>query len=115
MITVDEILESLNSAVNEPKHIAWHSFLSLPKAHRFASWFIASEDFSGSDERAEIKESVVKVNFFFKDYVNDDDMEMVREFTENVRSAGAFSSASGLDDANGVFYTSFTFNVSEEL
>lgn len=91
----------------------YHSWVTVPSDHVFATWFIPEERFDGSDLRAEYSDYTLEIHMFFKKVKGDEDFALEDEFEEFVRAAAQFGKRCGYDSAHDYFYTNYTFEFKE--
>lgn len=91
----------------------YHSWLNIPSAHCFATWFVPSEKFDGSDMLAMYEDYVVEIAFYYKDKKTDADFANERAFENECRGAGRYSKSNGYNSENALFTTLYTFTFKE--
>ena len=92
----------------------WHSYLTVPtNVHRFATYYIPSMRFDGSDERAEYFDYTLDVSLHTRKYFNDADMEFEETFEERLRPYGRFQKASGYDSEHELFTSTYRLEFKE--
>lgn len=92
---------------------AWHSFVNVPKAHCFATYNTPQIRFDGGDCYAMFKHIHTEIFIFFKDGKTAEDFELESRFEDAVRFAGSFLKESGFDNANGLFFSKYSFDTGE--
>lgn len=104
---LQEIKQILTDAGIEYRY---HSWTTMPSDHVFATWFVPSEDFDGSDERAEYVRYTVEVYLYFRKYVSEDsDLELMEHLEQEFRGAAKYSKRSGYDSERDLFWSRYTF------
>lgn len=107
-----DIIDIVNGYVGV-KNVAYHSFINIPAAHCFATWFVPSVSFDGADLMASEKNIVLEIHFFYKKYYSDADIQQEEDFEEAVKKCGRFQKSCGYDNNNELFFTTYTFSLHE--
>lgn len=91
----------------------YHSWMTIPSEHVFATYFVPSERFDGHDLYAEYCDYTLEIYFYFKGHKSNSDFVTENMFEESVRAAGRFTKNCGYDSAHDYFYTNYTFEFKE--
>ncbi len=106
-----EILE----AAKKSMRLEWHSYTAFPSVRRFGTWNIPRKDFDGADDMAFQRHFPLEVTFFYRENKTSEDFEVEKRFEEDVRAVGKFSAVSDYIPSDKLFFTQYTFNLTEEM
>lgn len=112
------IKETVLNALDEMKiRHTWHSFKDVPNTHCFATYDIPERRFFGSDDVVFFCESKMFVTFFFRGDKTDSDFETEEKFERAVIESknGDFTSSSGYDSDNKLFFTTYNMEFTEQI
>ena len=109
-----EILDKTSVAFGTtPK---WHSYVAVPNAHRFATYFEENISFSGADFFAQFKEYDLIISIFYRNEMLADDFKKELVFEDLMRPMGHFSKNCGYtDNKDKLYYTQYIFNLKEPI
>lgn len=107
--------EAILEAAKKSMRLEWHSYTAVPSAHRFGTWNIPRKAFDGADDMAFQRHFPLEVTFFYRESKAPEDFEVEKQFEENVRAAGEFSAVSDYIPPDKLFFTRYTFNLTEEM
>lgn len=108
----NEIIDTVAQLVGKG-NITYHSFINIPAAHCFATWFVPSVSFDGADLMASEKNITLEIHFFYKKFYSEADIQHEEDFEDAVRECGRFTKSCGYDNSNELFFTTYTFNLHE--
>ena len=111
-MTFEEILEAAKAVT---KRMEWHSFRAVPGDHCFGTYNIPKKNFDGADKMAFYKHFPLDITFFYREGKLKSDFESEETFEQAVREAGEYSCVSGYDSEHNLFYTQYTFELTERI
>lgn len=109
---MNDILDIVRSKV---KRLEWQGFRAVPNDHCFAVYNIPKKEFSGADETAFLREFPLEITFFYRESKLESDFRLEYEFENAVRAAGEFSCVTGYESEYNLFFTSYTFSITENI
>ena len=116
-MTYDELKTAfIEKCVKYSIPTAWHSFIQIPpKVHCFGTYCRTATTFDGADMLAMYRVDNVRIAVFYKDGMTDSDEAFERELEEAFRPVGRFMKNSDYDSSNGLFYSVYEFETTENL
>ena len=112
MMNCDSVLEVLGEIGVQPE---WHSFRAVPSSHFFATWNIPSCRFDGADDFTFQKHYTLNITFFYRESKTPEDFRREAEFENAVREMGEWSAVYDYDSEHSLFYTQYTFSITEDI
>lgn len=104
--SLQQVLEVLDELNVEYKY---HSWVNIPSAHRFATWFVTSERFDGADGMVMYEDYTLVIAIYYRKFKDNEDHALERAFESECRGAGHYTKTNGYDSENELFSAVYTF------